>query len=119
VAGSSTPAPGPNALPFGTPGATDVAQVLRFGDSTLVRVTTLPAPAAAGAEKRSKVLKDKTNTLRIMPAPTECSAPRIRGKARSRTNATLVGAGQSLGHKHEKIRDTASPVKGHLGIPVG
>jgi hypothetical protein len=36
--------------------------------------------AAAGAEKkRRKVLLDKTNTPRIMPAPTECSAPRSLG----------------------------------------
>jgi hypothetical protein len=65
VAGSSTPAPGPNALPFGTPGATDAAQALCFGASPLVRATALPAPAAAGAEKRRKVLHDKTNTPRI------------------------------------------------------
>ena len=79
VAGSSTPAPGPNALPFGTPGATDAAQALCFGASPLVRATALPVPAAAGAEKRRKVLHDKTNTPRIMPAPTECSAPRSLG----------------------------------------
>jgi predicted nucleic acid-binding Zn ribbon protein len=30
-----------------------------------VRATALPAPAAAGAEKRRKVLHDKTNTPRI------------------------------------------------------
>ena len=47
VAGSSTPAPGPNALPFGTPVATGAAQVLCFGASPLVRATALPAPAAA------------------------------------------------------------------------
>ena len=106
VAGSSTPAPGPNALPFGTPGATDAAQALCFGASPLVRATALPAPAAAGAEKRRKVLHDKTNTMRIMPAPTECSAPKIRGKARARTNARSVGAGQRLGPNLEKLSNT-------------
>jgi hypothetical protein len=121
VAGSSTPAPGPNALPFGTPGATDVAQALRFGASPLVRATALPAPAAAGAEKRRKVMHDKTNTPRIMPAPAECPAPRIRGKARSRTNAQSVGAGQRLGPNLEKLSDAAEcfavegTVTGELG----
>jgi hypothetical protein len=121
VAGSSTPAPGPNALPFGTPGATDVAQALRFGASPLVRATALPAPAAAGAEKRRKVMHDKTNTPRIMPAPAECPAPRIRGKARSRTNAQSVGAGQRLGPNQEKLSDAAEcfavegTVTGELG----
>jgi predicted nucleic acid-binding Zn ribbon protein len=62
VAGSSTPAPGPNALPFGTPVATGAAQVLCFGASPLVRATALPAPAAAGAEKKRKVLREQTNT---------------------------------------------------------
>jgi hypothetical protein len=66
-----------------------------------------PATAAAGAEKRRKVLNDKTNTPRIMPAPAECSAPQIRGKARSRTNAQSVGAGQRLGLNLEKLSDTA------------
>jgi hypothetical protein len=46
VAGSSTPAPGPNALPFGTPVATGAAQVLCFVASPLVRATALPAPEA-------------------------------------------------------------------------
>ncbi len=55
VAGSSTPAPGPNALPFGTPVATGDAQVLCFGDSPLARSTALPAPAAAGAEKKDDI----------------------------------------------------------------
>ena len=50
-----TTAKGPNAMPFGTPGATDAAQALCFGASPLVRATALPAPAAAGAEKKRKV----------------------------------------------------------------
>jgi hypothetical protein len=107
VAGSSTPAPGTNALPFGTPCATDAAQALCFGSSPLVRATALPATAAAGAEKRRKVLHDKTNTLRIMPAPTECSAPKIRGKARARTNARSVGLSHRLGPNLEKLIDIA------------
>ena len=80
-----------------------------------------PATAAAGAEKRRKVLNDKTNTPRIMPAPAECSAPQIRGKARSRTNAQSVGAGQRLGLNLEKLSDTAEyfavegAVTGELG----
>ena len=115
------PAPGPNALPFGTPVATGAAQVLCFGASPLVRATALPATAAAGAEKRRKVLHDKTNTPRIMPAPTECSAPKIRGKARARSNARSVGAGQRLGPNLEKLSDTAEcfavegTVTGELG----
>jgi hypothetical protein len=82
----------------------------------------LPAPAAAGAEKkRRKVLREQTNTPAIMPAPTECSAPRIRGKARSRTNAPSVGAAQRLGPNLEKLSDTAEcfavegTVTGELG----
>ena len=43
-----TTAKGPNALPFGTPGATDVAQALRFVASPLVRAAALPAPASWG-----------------------------------------------------------------------
>ena len=40
-----------------------------------------------------KVLKDKTNTPRIMPAPAVSSAIRkIKGKARSRTHTPSVGA---------------------------
>jgi hypothetical protein len=122
VAGISTPAPGTNALPFGTPGATDAAQALCFGASPLVRASALPAPAAAGAEKkRRKVLHDKTNTPDIMPAPTKFSAPLIRGKARSCTNAPSVGAGQRLGPNLEKLSDTAEcfavegTVTGELG----
>jgi len=87
-----------------------------------VRATALPAPAAAGAEKkRRKVLREQTNTPVIMPAPTECSAPRIRGKARSRTNAPSVGAAQRLGPNLEKLSDTAEcfavegTVTGELG----
>jgi hypothetical protein len=81
---------------------------LCFGASPLVRATALPAPAAAGAEKkRRKVLREQTNTPVIMPAPTECSAPRIRGKARLRTNAPSVGAAQRLGPNLEKLSDTA------------
>ena len=57
-----TTAKGPNALPFGTPVATGAAQVLCFGASPLVRATALPAPAAAGAEKKRKVLREQTNT---------------------------------------------------------
>jgi hypothetical protein len=94
VAGSSTPAPGSNALPFGPPGDTDVAQTFRFGASPLVRATALPAPAATGAQKQRKVLHDKTNTPRIMPSPAMSSViMKIRGKARSRTNAETVGVG--------------------------
>jgi hypothetical protein len=94
---------------------------LRFGASPLVRATALPAPAAAGAEKRRKVMHDQTNTPRIMPAPAECPAPRIRGKARSRTNAQSVGAGQRLGPNLEKLSDAAEcfavegTVTGELG----
>ena len=119
VAGSSTPAPGPNALPFGTPGATDVAQALRFGASGARHC--FAGARRRGCGKRRKVLKDKTNTPRIMPAPAECSAPRIRGKARSRTNAQSVGAGQRLGLNLEKLSDTAEyfavegAVTGELG----
>ncbi len=87
-----------------------------------MRATALPAPAAAGAEKkRRKVLREQTNTPAIMPAPTECSAPRIRGKARSRTNAPSVGAAQRLGPNLEKLSDTAEcfavegTVTGELG----
>jgi hypothetical protein len=122
VAGSSTPAPGPNALPFGTPVATGAAQVLRFGASPLVRAAALPAPAAAGAEKKRRtVLLDKTNTPAIMPAPTKCSAPRTRGKGRSRTPADTVGAAQRLGPNLEKLNDSAEcfavegTVTGELG----
>jgi len=122
VAGSSTPAPGPNALPFGTPVATGAAQVLCFGASPLVRATALPAPAAAGAvKKRRTVLLDKTNTPAIMPAPTKCSAPRTRGKGRSRTPADTVGAAQRLGPNLEKLNDSAEcfavegTVTGELG----
>ena len=80
----------------------------RCVSAPLVRATALPAPAAAGAEKkRRKVLREQTNTPVIMPAPTECSAPRIRGKARSRTNAPSVGAGQRMGHNLEKLSDAA------------
>jgi hypothetical protein len=82
----------------------------------------LPAPAAAGAEKkRRKVLLDKTNTPAIMPAPTKCSAPRIRGKAKSRTNTPSVGAAQHLGPNLEKLNDSAEcfvvegTVTGELG----
>ena len=89
-----TTAKGPNALPFGTPGATDVAQALRFVASPLVRAAALPAPlvGAEGGNGR-KVLRDKTNTPRIMPAPAVSSAIRkIRGKARSRTHTPSEGA---------------------------
>ena len=89
-----TTAKGPNAQPIGTPRATDVAQALRFVASPLVRAAALPAPlvGAEGGNGR-KVLKDKTNTPRIMPAPAVSSAIRkIRGKARSRTHTPSEGA---------------------------
>ena len=50
-----------------------------------------------------------------MPAPAECSAGRqIRGKARSRTNAQSVGAGQRLGHNLEKLSDAEGCVIGEV-----
>ena len=58
-------------------------------------------------KKRRKVLREQTNTPVILPAPTECSAPKIRGKARARTNARSVGAGQRLGPNLEKLSNTA------------
>ncbi len=85
--------------------ATDVAQALRFGASGARHC--FAGARRRGCGKRRKVLKDKTNTPRIMPAPAECSAPRIRGKARSRTNAQSVGAGQRMGHNLEKLSDAA------------
>jgi hypothetical protein len=62
-AGSSTPAPGPNTLPFGTPGATDVAQVLRFVASPLVRAAALPAPTSVGVEGDNRVCQLSSNSL--------------------------------------------------------
>jgi hypothetical protein len=58
VAGSSKPAPGPNALPFGTPGATPqhpIAQALRFASP---KVPAAVLPGAEGGKRRK--LKDKT-----------------------------------------------------------
>jgi hypothetical protein len=76
VAGSSTPAPGPNALPFGTPGATDAAQALCFGASPLVRATALPAPPPR-VRKKSGARCCLTRQTR------RASCPRLRCPRRS------------------------------------
>ena len=72
----------------------------------------VPAAALPGAEfgKRRKVLKDKTNKLRIMPAPKGCAAPmKSRGKGKPRTMASTVVAGQHLGANLDKLSDAAAP----------
>ena len=75
-----TTAKGPNALPFGTPGATDVAQALRFVASPLVRAAS-PASWARKVAMGAKCSRTRQIRRASCPRP---RCPRRSGRSRAR-----------------------------------